>query len=167
MSRPLRNGLIVAALHVAIVATLGVKLIADRMTRPRVWTRVAPVDPDLPIRGRYVRLQLEVQPADGLTIDRESSYVPVELAARNDTLAAIPTDDSTGLFVSSVARQGRQLVILMQPVAYFIPEHVRDPSGRQPGEELWVEVTVPKRGAPRPIRLGVKKDGTLTPLDLK
>jgi len=25
-------------------------------------------------------------------------------------------------------------------------------------------VTIPRRGAPRPIRLGVKKDGVITPL---
>jgi hypothetical protein len=55
---------------------------------------------------------------------------------------------------------------LQEPVAYFIPEHVPDPSRRAAGEELWVEVTVPKKGPPRPIRLGVKKAGTLTPLDL-
>ena len=167
MSRPLRNGLIVAALHVAIVASLGIKLIADRATRPRVWTRVAPVDPDLPIRGRYVRLRLEVQPADGLTVNRDTYYAPADLAVRNGTLVATPATDSSGLSVSSMPRQGQELVVLTQPVAYFIPEHVQDPSLRQPGEELWVEVTVPKRGAPRPIRLAVKKDGTLTPLDLK
>src|SRR5262245_43037566 len=167
MSRSSRNGLIVAALHVAIVASLGVKLIADRATRPRVWARVAPLDPDLPIRGRYVRLRIEVQPADGLTVNRDTYYAPVELTVRNDTLVCTPATDSSGLTVSNLARQGGDLVVLTQALAYFIPEHVSDPSSRQPGEELWVEVTVPKRGAPRPIRLGVKKGGTLTPLDLK
>jgi hypothetical protein len=53
-----------------------------------------------------------------------------------------------------------------EPVAFFIPEHVSDPSRRPPGEELWVEVSVPAKGPPRPIRLGVKKDGVLTPLEL-
>ena len=46
-----------------------------------------------------------------------------------------------------------------------IPEHVPDPSRRPAGEELWVEVTIPRAGAPRPIRLGVKKDRVLTPLN--
>jgi len=118
----MRKGLIVAALHVAIVASLGGKLLVDRATRPRVWTRAAPVDPNLPIRGRYVRLGLEAIPERGLT---------------------------------------------SATVAYFIPEHVADPSRRAPGEELWAEVTIPRAGAPRPIRLGVKKDGVLTPLDVK
>ncbi|MEO5925357.1 MAG: GDYXXLXY domain-containing protein [Bryobacteraceae bacterium] len=53
---------------------------------------------------------------------------------------------------------------LKQPVAFFIPQNVPDPSRRAAGEELWVEVSVPKQGAPRPIQLAVKKDGVLTPL---
>ncbi len=30
---------------------------------------------------------------------------------------------------------------LSEPVAFFIPEHAPDPSRRDPGEELWGEVT--------------------------
>jgi hypothetical protein len=165
MSRGVRTGLTVALLHVAIVASLGAKLMADRMSRPRVWARVAPIDPDLPIRGRYVRLQLEVLPADGLTITPGASYVPVDLSVRDGTLVAIPPADSGDLLVSQMLRQGEPVTVLTRAVAYFIPEHVADPSPREPGEELWVEVTIPKRGAPRPIRLGVKRNGTLTPLE--
>jgi hypothetical protein len=109
------RSLALAAIDVALVATLGAKLLIDRVTRPRVWVRAVPVDPSLPIRGRYVRLQLMTE--------------------------GTPT------------------------VAFFIPEHADDPSRRAAGEELWAEVTMPRRGRPRPIRLGVKKsDGTLTPL---
>jgi hypothetical protein len=110
---PFRRGLIVAALHVLIVASLGAKLLIDRATRPRQWVHVLPVDPDSPLRGRYVRLRIEGRP---------------------------------------------------EQLAFFIPEHVPDPSIRPPGEELWAEVTLPRKGAPRPIRLAVKKDGVLTPL---
>ena len=56
---------------------------------------------------------------------------------------------------------------LTEPVAYFIPEHAADPSVRPAGEELWAEVSIPRRGPPRPIRLGVWRDGRLTPLDLR
>src|SRR5438477_6275149 len=103
MNRAARNGVIVAALHVALVGSLGAKLLVDRATCPRVWSRAVPVDPNLPIRGRYVSLRLMPTPGDG--------------------------------FGSSV-------------VAYFIPEHVADPSRRAPGEELWVEVTLPHSGTP-------------------
>ena len=51
MTSALRRGLIVALLHVALVAGLGAKLLIDRSTRPRVWARVAPVDPDLTFIG--------------------------------------------------------------------------------------------------------------------
>jgi hypothetical protein len=110
---PLAKGLLVAALHAALTASLGAKLLIDRATRPRVWVHVLPVDPDSPLRGRYVRLRIK---------------------------------DSN------------------QPLAFFIPEHVPDPSIRAAGEELWAEVTLPRKGPPRPIRLAVKKDGVLTPL---
>jgi hypothetical protein len=49
---------------------------------------------------------------------------------------------------------------------YFLPEHAENPTWRRGGEELWVEVTIPKKGPPRPIRLGVKKDGPIEPLQL-
>jgi hypothetical protein len=65
-----------------------------------------------------------------------------------------------------IQRDGEPVAILDSPLAYLIPEHVADPSRRPSGEELWVEVTLPRKGPPRPIRLGVKKDGTLAPLDL-
>ena len=114
----LHKGLLLALLHLMLVLSVAGKYYMDRTRLPRVWVRTMPFDPNLPIRGRYVRLRL------------------------------------TG----SVEVTGA--------VAFFIPEHVPDPSRRPAGEELWVEVSVPAKGPPRPIRLGVKKDGVLTPLDL-
>ncbi|MDM7951858.1 MAG: hypothetical protein QUV07_01365 [Cyanobium sp. CZS 25K] len=36
------------------------------------------------------------------------------------------------------------------------------------GEQLWVEVTLPAQGPPRPIRLGVRRgEGPITPLELR
>lgn len=58
-------------------------------------------------------------------------------------------------------------VVRPGPLAFYIPEHIPDPSRRQPGEELWVEVSIPGKGPLRPVRLGVKKDGLLTPLELR
>ena len=57
--------------------------------------------------------------------------------------------------------------MLAEAIPYFIPEHVQDPTIRTQGEELWVEVTVPPKGLPRPKQVGVKKDGRLTPLNLR
>ena len=43
MNPRLKKGLIVAVLHLAIVGSLGVKLLVDRATRPRVWARTGPI----------------------------------------------------------------------------------------------------------------------------
>ncbi len=122
---PYKKGLVIGAVQILLVMSLGAKLLIDRARYPRVWVEVAPFDPSLPIRGRYVRLKIIGTPKVGG--------------------ATIPTD---------------------QPLAYFIPDGVPDPSRRPSGEELWAEVTVPKKGPPRPIQLGVKKNGALTPLAL-
>ena len=160
----MRKGLIVTLCDVAIVSSLGMKLLVDRARYPRVWARAAPVDPSLPVRGRYVRLGVEAEPEEGLrSIGRQ--IVPVALSVKGGRLAAVSDSQSTKLYAQLTPRAGVTVAVLQQPLAYFIPEHVPDPSIRQTGEELWVEVTIPRVGAPRPIRLGVKKDGVLTPLD--
>ena len=161
---PLQKGLVVAVIHVALIAGVGGKLLVDRATKPRVWVRTAPYDPDLPIRGRYVRLQLEAVPSDTfvapLSYDR-----PVTLAVKDGRLVASPAD--LGPVTARIsARDDERIALIAEPVAFFIPEHVPDPSIRAPGEELWVEVTVPDAGPPRPIRLGVRRGGQLSPLVL-
>lgn len=164
MTSSMRKGLLVALLHLAIVSTLGAKLLADRAMRPRVWARAAPVDPNLPIRGRYLSLMIELEPAAGFTMSGGST--PVSLAAQGGRLVASPAAAPGRLLAHAVVNNGRRFVVLDEPVAYFIPEHVPDPSRRASSEELWVEVTLPRAGAPRPIRLGVKKNGVLTPLEI-
>jgi hypothetical protein len=70
--------------------------------------------------------------------------------------------------VRVIDRRGEKLAVLDHPVAFFITEHIPDPSFRPQDEQLWVEVTVPKKGPPRPIRLGVRKgNGPITPLELR
>ncbi len=178
MTRGMRCGLVLAVVHVAIVGSLGVKLLADRATRPRVWVRTAPVDPDLPIRGRYVQLRLDVERFANMQDATRTfrlgngsertvvSPIPVRLSVRDGQLLAEGTTDRTGTMGRLETRGGRQ-VVRIDPVAFFIPEKAVDPSRRPAGEELWVEVTLPRRGGPRPIRLGVKKDGVLTPLQVR
>ncbi len=148
------KGLLLAGFHVALVLSVVAKYRSDRASLPRVWARAVPYDPNLPIRGRYVRLQVE---ADGPTGAGWAT-----LSVVNDRLVATPSGPDAGLLIRTLP--GNR-VALQDAVAYFIPEHLPDPSRRPPGEELWVELSIPKRGAPRPIRLGVRKDGHLTPLD--
>ena len=169
--RPLHKGLALGVIHLALVASLAGKMLIDRATRPRVWVRTAPVDPNLPIRGRYVALGLEV-PVRGVA-PPAARFATLRVALRldNGQLVAVPVQSESPWNEGFGARlrivDGVEVADIMEPVAFFIPEHAADPSRRQPGEQLWVEVTLPKKGLPRPIRLGVKKGGILTPLDLK
>lgn len=169
------KGLVIAAVHVGLVASLGAKLLYDRTTRPRVWALAGPYDPSLPIRGRYVRLRLVVEPRGIRETKPGPGWQPpqsVNLRVEADRLVAEADPlkggfDPSDLHVRFIQRQGQKLVVLDKPVAFFIPEHIPDPSLRPVGEELWVEVTIPKKGPPRPIRLGVKKgDGPIVPLEL-
>lgn len=165
------KGLILAALHVTIVLSLGGKLLYDRANRPRVWVKTSPVDPELPIRGRYVRLQLVVAAPAIPDITNRQQSPSVNLRVENNRLIAEPDPHPSALSELRIVRRsrpdGEAEALLSPPVAFFISEHVRDPSIRTQGEELWVEVTVPKKGPPRPIRLGVKVgDGPVRTLDL-
>ena len=83
---------------------------------------------------------------------------------------AVPYDPSVplrGRYVSLRLLGLPQRYSPERPVAFFIPEHVPDPSRRADDEQLWVEATLPPDGPPRPIQLGVKKNGALTPLSLR
>jgi hypothetical protein len=123
----LRKGLIVAALQCLIALSLGGKLLYDRATRPRVWVKTARWDPELPIRGRYLALQLV--PESGVPYFNETNHVRV---------------------------------------LFFVPEHaipletMRGPDA----PEVWAEVTIPRKGPPRPIRLGVKRAGQIEPVEV-
>jgi hypothetical protein len=144
---------------------LGAKLLADRANLPRGWARTLPFDPDLPIRGRYVRLRLEVPLAGSPLPGAGGEYRRVRLEVTDGRVVGVPEDSAdTGVRIDSASAGLR--ASLSEAVAYFIPEHIPDPSVRPPGEELWAEVTVPRRGPPRPIRLGVLKEGRLVPLEI-
>jgi len=167
----LAKGLVVAGVQVLLVASVGAKYLYDRANYPRVWAATAPYDPDLPIRGRYVSIAVLVDtkrsaPAAQPQAAKGPDYFLGRLEVQGERLVAI--EDPEGKHWVSSRRCGEaQCWQLTDPLAYFIPEHVVDPSRRPAGESLWVEVTVPPTGAPRPIQLGVKKDGALTPLELR
>lgn len=192
-----QKALLLTGLHLLLVLSLGAKLLYDRASRPRFWVKAAPVDPDLPIRGRYVSLRVEV-PVFGATLPpkepRPKALKPsepwpprwrqhrlrVDLEAGPGGLVAraLNKPDPQHLVIYDANHnatlperlrgtpESSWMVVLDDAVPFFIPEHVPDPSRRASGEDLWVEVTLPKKGPLRPIRLGVKKDGTLNPLKL-
>ena len=148
----MKRGLLLAALQLGIVLLTGAKYLVDRSTLPRAWARARPFDPNLPIRGRYVRIALDVK-LDGHSFEGGA----VKLQAANSELHAVPTLEDTGNRVGWMQSRA-EIARLAEPVAFFIPEHIPDPSRREAGEELWVELTIPRKGPPRPIRLAVKTD---------
>jgi hypothetical protein len=165
--KPLHKGLAVAFIHILIVLSVGGKLLYDRSHRPRVWVRTGQVDPDLPIRGRYLTLSLEVHAPElaGELQDRSNySSAYVELAVENGELVAHRSVRPTGMTLNSwgLRRTGGDTYLLSSPVVFFVPEHAETP--RLGGGELWAEVTVPKKGPPRPIQLAVKRGPEWIPL---
>ena len=156
----MKRGLLLAALQLGIVLLTGAKFLVDRSSLPRAWARVHPFDPNLPIRGRYVRLATDVM-VDGNAVPGGS----VKLLAKNSELHAVNATEDTGNRLWW-GLQGGESVRLSEAVAFFIPEHIPDPSRREAGEELWVEVSVPRKGPPRPIRLAVKTSAAFTVLPI-
>jgi len=168
-----RKGLLLAAIQVALVLSLGGKLLYDRMTRPRAWVLCGALDPESPLRGRYLSERLRM-PAEGFSyegpvgpnaLDRSRSRAWAHLEVRGDQLIATPQGSGPGQWVYlSRNRDGALVTFSEEPVLFFIPENASVPS-LKPGQELWVEVTVPAQGPPRPIRIGMKQGGVLTPLN--
>lgn len=170
----MRKGLLLGALQIVLVLSLGAKLLYDRMNRPRVWVLAAVYDPELPIRGRYISERLQM-PTEGFTytesaqqnwnewaMNRRWAY----LAVRDGKLFAYPQGSGAGEWIFlRKNNDGTIAAFSDEPVLLFVSDRAELPQ-LQRGQEIWVEVTVPAKGPPRPIRMGVKKDGVITPLHL-
>jgi hypothetical protein len=53
-------------------------------------------------------------------------------------------------------------------VPFFIAEHgLNEITRLQRSNQLWVELTVPPRGAPRAVRIGVMRHGRIEPFALE
>lgn len=161
---------LVVLLHMGIVLSLGGKLLYDRAYCPRVWVRTGSVDPDLPIRGRYLTLSLQVHAPDlSAGQPQKDSYavVPVYLAVENSQLVAHRAANNTNLSITTwrraIAQRNSDVYALSPPITFFLPEHAAGPLVRR-GDELWAEVTIPKKGPPRPIQLAVKSGTQWKPL---
>jgi hypothetical protein len=180
------RALIVALIQVLIVSSLGAKLLYDRRMRPQAWFKAERYDPNLPIRGRYVSLQIEVNdprsPEEiekkfGLEIQaienrtRQYNYLGIEdfgrecgsIVMRNGApIAAFDQASNWNCDNLLFARRKTSNAItlrLTEPCLFFISDTAKDPTHLAAGEELWVLATIPRKGPPRPIALGVKKAG--------
>ncbi|HWX53431.1 MAG TPA: hypothetical protein VN176_02445 [Verrucomicrobiae bacterium] len=163
----------VLLIHIAIVLSLGGKLLYDRATRPRVWVKTVSVDPDLPIRGRYLTLRLQVRAPWLNKSPKTYEHHFVRLTEENGDLVAARSDSDTGVSVSTWLNRiqpqpASDYAALDQTIAFFLPEHAPMPSVRPGnGEELWAEVTLPRKGPPRPIQLAIKDKSGWHPLNVR
>ena len=158
-----RRGLLLGAVQGLLLLGLAGTLVLQRWQRPRAWGVVTPLDPQLPIRGRYLELQLAV-PAPDLAAQGSS---PIRLVALGDRLlarAAQQPGDSDVLLARVEPGPRGMEAVLLEPLAFFLPQEAADPSQGPGPAPLWVEVTLPQRGPPRPIRLGRQRNGAMVPL---
>ena len=168
-----RPGLLLAAVQAALMLSTGLLFWFDRQISPRAWVPTAPVDPNLPIRGRYITLNMVVPfvptRTDVSAVDLVGSWQHVQLRVEADRLQAMQKVRPGISNYGGVIRLSKgSLVVNPGPeLAFFIPPDVKDPSIRPDESTLWVEVTLPGLGAPRPIQLGVEKDGQIEPLALR
>src|SRR5450631_4223282 len=55
-----KAAILLIVIQVLLVSSIAGKFLCERKICPRVWTRAAQVDPDSPLRGRYLILPLRV-----------------------------------------------------------------------------------------------------------
>jgi hypothetical protein len=178
-------------IQIALVSSIALKYSYQRATCPRVWTRAAAYDPSLIMRGRYLSLQLTVDgcsstlpSAKDAQFPRNVNGVPngqpfningpntvwfqAKLTVKNNKLIVIrtPESESTTATQTVAAAPGAPCdrMRLWSPVDFYIAEHANDPTWLKQGQELWIEVTIPPKGPPRPLQLALKDNEVWKPL---
>ena len=153
-----------------LVSSIAAKYLYERATCPRVWVRATQYDPNLPMRGRYLALSPLVD-ACGLGLKPPSNNMSprwyeggeVQLIARDGKLVAVdakgrlPHGDFQRVTVTD--RSPCERAQVSPAIDYFVPENAKSPFPLKPGQELWVEVTVPPSGPPRAIQLALSDSG--------
>jgi len=180
-------------IQLLLVSTIAAKYWYQRWSCPRVWTRATAIDPQLPMRGRYLALQLTVDGCQSTLPSAKDANFPrdvngavkpgpyvltpnavdffANLKVVNNTLVAVriegQEDSTAGEQVVGSAGSPCDQMQLASPTAFFISDTAQSPLPLKPGQELWIEVTVPPQGPPRPLQLALKQDGQWKPLALR
>ena len=174
-----KAGVVVLAIQVALVISIGAKYAWERHHCPMVWTRANQWDLEEPIRGRYVGLTLH---ASACGLPGQLTYGPLPPAHVSQggwveewqngkvlmwrVVPAVRDGRLTAKVVDETKPGPTQTLSLPQgdPCEYawfdghsefFIPEHAKSPFPLQKGQELWALVTVPPSGPVRPVKLAV------------
>jgi hypothetical protein len=174
-----------------LVSSVAAKYLYQRWTCPRVWTRAAAVDPSFPMRGRYLALNLTVDgcqstlpSAKDATFPRDVSgavrpgpyavqpqlvYFSADLKVENNKLVAIRIQDpgahDAGQVITAAPNAPCDQMRLTDATDFYIADTAESPVPMKQRGELWIEVTVPPKGPPRPIQLALKQDGAWKPLN--
>lgn len=192
MSR--RNGLTLLVVQVLLVLSIGAKYAWERHHCPAVWARAQQWDPNQPIRGRYLAVNVYASACDlamgkpGRDFVRkpgpESDYIrnlggswqPIEAkqwrvvpAVRNGELAPKVVDETQpGPTEQLMLDAGMpcEYAKLSGASDFFVPEHAKSPFPLQRGQELWVLVTVPPSGPVRPVKLAISDSSGFHVLNL-
>lgn len=178
-------------IQLLLVSSIAAKYLYQRWRCPRVWTRAAAYDPEMAMRGRYLSLQLTVDGCQSKLPSAAQAVFPrdingavapgpytirasrqtqfrADLKVENNRFVAIriPDQDNSaaGQQVSASPGAPCSAMYLDAPVDFYIAEDAESPLPLKSGQELWIEVTVPPKGPPRPIQLALKDAGTWTPL---
>jgi hypothetical protein len=185
--------LLLLTVQILLVLSVAGKYVYERKTRPRVWVRASQRDPNQPLRGRYLALNLLLDACDLPRDDRHfarpltqiSANVPagsldrrlgnwawnVSLTPENGVLVPRMNKDSKTHddIYELQLRNGRpcNLASLGTELEFFIPDIAKGPFPLKAGQQLWVEVTIPPSGPPRPIQLAISTAAGFQPLKFK
>jgi hypothetical protein len=182
--RPATAAAILLVVQLLLVLSIAGRYIYERLTRPRIWVRATQIDPNLPLRGRYLALQLIVDACD---LPRDAAhfrpgYQSQEYTAPDswswDVALAVEDGHLVPKLLNRPRVPGDMLDLTLQEgqpcnrvpvhpeVEYFISDTAKSPLPLQPEDQLWVAVTVPSNGPPRPIQLGISTPAGFQPLHL-
>lgn len=163
-------------IQLVLVLSVAAKYAYERKVCPRVWVKTAQYDPDEPLRGRYLGLQLAVDacslPRDKARVYGGYAYVGgqvpktwtwnVVLVAQNGHLVPRVVDPhSVPEGVEQLVLREKQpcdSVAVTPGTNFYIPDTAKGPFPLPKGQVLWVEVTVPSSGPPRPIQLALSSE---------
>jgi hypothetical protein len=186
-----KTSIALLVIQLALVSSIAAKYLYQRHSCPRVWTRAATYDPEMVMRGRYLSLRLTVDGCqstlpsalnaafprnddgttrpNGFTVNAGNPiFFRAKLKVEGNKLVAIriPEADlsSKGVEVRALPGAPCDAMHINEPVDFFIAEHAVAPTPLRQGQELWMEVTIPPQGPPRPIQLALKQDGAWKPL---
>jgi len=169
-----QRGIALMVIQLLLVASIAGKYLYERATQPRAWARAAQYDPNLPIRGRYLALSPEVNacslpaPAFNPQMILQPRQWRVRTLARRGLLVVedarnvLPRGNTQTIWLNEQTPCDR--APLTPGVNFFIPDTAQSPFPLKPGQELWVEMTVPPEGPPRAIQLALRDHGAWKPL---